>query len=361
MYRITRVLLGLCLLLISIQSQSGVRVHASGSVCPPDGCSAYLPVVQTQGKLLKIGLVTDTGGINDKSFNQSAWQAVLDAEANLGATGDYLESESQDDFSKNIDSYISQGYDLIITVGFLMGDATKAAAKTHPTMKFTIVDFTYTPILTNVISQSYASEQPAFLSGYLAAGMTKTGKVATFGGMNISTVTRFMDGFFQGVMYYNQENGTNIQILGWDPITKVGEFTNDFYNPVAGLFMGQKLLGQGADIIFPVAGKTGLGAAEAVQATANAWVIGVDTDWKLTASEYDSVILTSAIKNSRATTYGVINLAYRNSFIGGEYMGTLANQGVGLGSISSSVPQALLAKVEQVKAGIIAGTIPVSP
>ena len=361
MRRIVRILLILSMLLLTVPVQSVNRVNASTLACPPEGCSIYIPTIQKWDKQLKIGLVTNTGGINDKSLNQSAWKGVLDAEAKLGAIGAYLESKSTSDYTKNIHSFINEGYDLIITVGFDMDDATKANAQAHPTQKFTIVDFTYDPILSNVLCQTYASEQVAFLSGYLAAGMTITGKVATFGGMNIPTVTQFMDGYFQGVMYYNQENDTSVQVLGWDPVTKIGEFTNDFYNQSAGLVMAQKLLSQGADIIFPVAGSAGLGAAQAVQWETDAWVIGVDTDWTISAPEYSDVVLTSAMKVIWATTYGVINRAYQNSFTGGNFVGTLANQGVGLGTISSSVPQALLTKVEQVKAKIIDGSIIVIP
>lgn len=303
----------------------------------------------------------DTSGIDTASFNQSVWQAVLDAQTNLGVSGAYLKSQSTSDYTTNISSFINQGYDLIITVGFRMSAATQAAAQAHPAQKFTIADVAYNPILSNVIGQSLASEQCAFLSGYLAAGTTKTGKVATFGGMQIPQTTQFMDGYVQGVAYYNQQNNTTVKVLGWDPVTKTGEFTNDFSNPVAGLQMGQKLLGQGADIIFPVAGSTGLGAAQAVKTKGNAWVIGVDTDWTVSEPEYSSVVLTSAIKNVRASTYAVIQLIYQNSFIGGNYIGNLANQGVGLGTISPTVPQALLTGLEQVKAGIIAGTIKANP
>lgn len=351
----------LSVFLIVVPYQSLVRAYTSSSDCPQDGCSIFLPIVHNGGKQLKIGLVTDTSGIDDQAFNQGAWQAVLDAEADLGATGAYLESTSQDDYATSINSFITQGYDLIITVGFLMSDATKAAAVAHPTQKFTIVDISYDPILPNVMSQIYSSEQSAFLCGYLAAGMTTNGKVATFGGMNIPQVTQFMDGYYQGVVYYNQENSTSVQVLGWDPFTQVGVFTNDFNNPTAGYVVAQGFLSEGADIIFPVAGTTGLGAAQAVQEQAGTWVIGVDTDWTITAPAYTSVVLTSAVKNVRATTYAVINLLYQNQFTYGNYVGTLANQGVGLGTISSSVPQVLLTKVEQVKADIIAGTIIVTP
>jgi basic membrane protein A and related proteins len=360
MHRLARVLLALWAFVFAVSSQSTLHVDSAPSACPPD-CSIYIPLTKKPGAQLKIGLVTDTGGVNDGGFNQAAWQAVLDAEANLGSSGDYIESVSQGDFSANINSFISQGYDLIITVGFTMAGATQAAALAHPTKKFTIVDVTYDPVLPNVIGQKFSVEQAAFLSGYLAAGMTATGKVATFGGMNIPVVTQFMDGYYQGVMYYNLENEATVEVLGWDPVTQQGEFTNDFANQPAGLAMGLKLLGEGADIIFPVAGETGLGAAQAVEWDGDAWVIGVDSDWTLTAPDYASVVLTSVLKNVRATTYRVIYQAYQYKFTGGTYFGTLANEGVGLGAVASSVPPALLTEVEQVKADIIAGTIIVTP
>jgi basic membrane protein A len=360
MHRLTRVILVLWVFLFAVSSQSVLHVNSAPSACPPD-CSVYLPLAKKPGAQLKIGLVTDTAGVNDEGFNQSAWQAVQDAEVNLGATGDYIESASQDDYDTHINSFISQGYDLIITVAFTMGAATSAAAQAHPTQKFTIVDHTYDPTLPNVLSQTFASEQAAFLSGYLAAGMTVTGKVATFGGMNIPTVTQFMDGYHQGVTYYNLEKGTSVEVLGWDPVTEEGEFTNDFNNPAAGNAMAVKLLGEGADIIFPVAGPTGLGAAQAVQWEGDSWVIWVDNDLTLTNPEYASIVLTSAMKDVRATTYGVIYRAYQYNFTGGNYLGTLANEGVGLGTIASAVPPALLTEVDEVKADIIAGTIIVTP
>lgn len=361
MRRLGLLVLILSVVLLVVPPQTAVRVDASSAACPPEGCSLFLPLVRRPGKLMKVGLVADTGGIQDGSFSQAAWQGVLDAQEILDVTGAYLQSNNQSDYTTHINTFISQGYDLIVTVGFAMADATKAAAQAHPTQKFTIVDVTYDPILPNVIGQTYSSEQAAFLSGYLAAGTTLTGKVAVFGGMNIPPVTMFMNGYYQGVAYYNQQNETDVEVLGWNPSTQEGEFTNDFTNQSAGLAMGQKLLNQGADIIFPVAGVVGLGAAQAVQAQPNAWIIGVDTDWTLTAPAYASVVLTSALKNSRAATTEVINLAYQNNFTGGNYVGTLANQGVGLGKISPTVQPALLTKVKQVRNAIIAGTIIVTP
>jgi basic membrane protein A len=147
--------------------------------------------------------VTDTGGIDDNSFNQTAWKGVEDAKAELGIKARFLESQAETDYEANINSLLGGQCDVIITVGFLLGDATKAAAQANPDQKFSIVDYAYDPVVPNVLGQVYATDEAAFLAGYLAAGMTKSGILGTFGGINIPPVTIFMDGFVAGVNYYN--------------------------------------------------------------------------------------------------------------------------------------------------------------
>lgn len=138
--------------------------------------------------------VTDTGGIDDNSFNQTAWQGVQDARDQLGITARFLESQAETDYDANLNSLLDGDCDLIITVGFLLGEATQTAAEANPDQMFSIVDFAYDPTIPNVLGQVYATDQAAFLAGYLAAGMTETGVVGTFGGINIPPVTIFMDG-----------------------------------------------------------------------------------------------------------------------------------------------------------------------
>jgi len=180
-------------------------------------------------KKVKVCQITDTGGIDDKSFNATAWKGIQDAMEKLGVEGKYLESKEVADYEKNINAFIEEQCDLIITVGFLIGDATKAAAEANPDMKFSIVDFEYDPPIPNVVGQIFNTDEAAFLAGYLAAGVTKTGKVGTFGGLPIPTVTIFMDGFAKGVAYYNQLKGTNVEVLGWDPANPdSGLFSNSF-------------------------------------------------------------------------------------------------------------------------------------
>lgn len=308
--------------------------------------------------------VTDTGGVDDKSFNATAWKGAQDAAAQLGIEAKYLESKEVADFEKNINAFIAEKCDIIITVGFLLGDATKAAAEANPDVKFSIVDYGYSPVIPNVVGQAFQTDEAAFLAGYLAAGVTKTGKVGTFGGMNIPTVSIFMDGFARGVAHYNEVHGTAVEVLGWNTETKEGLFTNDFSDQQKGNDMAVSLMDEGADIIVPVAGPVGLGAAAAVKARGNAYIIGVDSDWFLTAPDYADITLTSIMKLMDVTTFEVIKSAYEGTFQGGSVVGNLANGGVALApfhNLDSIVPAELKTELETLKADIIAGKITLNP
>lgn len=312
----------------------------------------------------KVCQVTDTGGIDDKSFNATAWKGVTDAQTQLGVEGQYLESKEVADFEKNLNAFVEQKCDLIVTVGFLLGDATKAAAEANPNIKFSIVDYTYDPAITNVVGQAFQTDEAAFLAGYLAAGVSKTGAVGTFGGMQIPTVTIFMDGFANGVAYYNTVHGTSVKVLGYDAAAGTGLFTNDFSDQQKGNDMAVSLMDEGADIILPVAGPVGLGAAAAVKARGNAYIIGVDSDWYLTAPDYKDIELTSVMKLMDVTTVNVIKSAMDGTFKGGNTIGNLANGGVALApfhDLDSVVSADLKAELDQVKADILSGKITMNP
>ncbi|MCB1517664.1 MAG: BMP family ABC transporter substrate-binding protein [Hyphomicrobiaceae bacterium] len=307
--------------------------------------------------------VTDTGGIDDNGFNQTAWKGVTDAMAEHGIEGRFLESQAATDYEPNINSLLG-GCDIIITVGFLMGDATAAAAQANPDQKFSIVDYAYDPTIPNVLGQVFATDQAAFLAGYLAAGMTKSGTVGTFGGINIPPVTVFMDGFAWGVDYYNQQKGTSVTVLGWDPDTKEGLFTNNFESLDDGRTFAQNLYDEGADIVLPVAGPVGLGSAALADelGTDNLKIIGVDADQYLTNPEKQGVYLTSILKQMDATVKSAIEAAMDGTFAGGLEVGTLENAGVGLApyhDMDSAVPAELKSEIETIKQQIIDGTISV--
>lgn len=326
---------------------------------PGQPAEATQPAAESKGKVCQ---VTDTGGIDDKSFNATAWAGAERAQSELGMEAKYLESQQQTDYEKNINAFIEEGCSVIVTVGFLLGDATKAAAEANPEQKFAIVDFAYDPAIENVLGLTFATDQAGFLAGYLAAGTTKTGKVGTFGGLNIPTVTIFMDGFYYGVQYYNEQNGTDVQVLGWDPAAPdQGLFTGNFESTDDGRTMGQTLLGEGADVIMPVAGPVGLGTAEAVKAAGNAWIVGVDTDWTVSAEAYKDIVLTSVAKKMDVAVFEAAKAASDDSFKGGIYTGTLENDGVGLATIAASVPADMKTKLDEIQAGIIDGSIKVKP
>jgi basic membrane protein A len=308
--------------------------------------------------------VTDTGGIDDKSFNATAWKGLTDAQTDLGITAKYLESQTEQDYAPNIQAFLDQGCNLIVTVGFLLGDATQAAAEKNPNQNFAIVDFAYDPTIPNVLGLTFQTDQAAFLAGYLAAGMTKSGKIGTFGGLNIPTVTIFMDGLAAGILKYNQDNGTNVELLGWDPVKQDGTFTGDFEDQDKGKRVTEDLIGEGADIILPVAGPVGLGAAAAAQDAGNVSMIWVDTDGCVSASEYCPLFLTCIMKNMDVAVHDAMAAQVDGTFKAGIYSGTLDNQGVGIApyhDFDSKVPSDLQNTIDTLAQGIVDGTVSVDP
>ena len=315
-------------------------------------------------------MVTDTGGINDKSFNQSSWagmQAATQADSNI--TVKYLPSTTTSDYAKNISTFISQKCGIIVTVGFLMGASTEAAAKANPKQKFAIVDCSYSsqcltgPHEAGINQLVFNTVQDAFLSGYLAAGMTKTGKVATYGGMKFGTVTIYMDGFWDGVQYYNKQHHKNVQVLGWSEPSQNGTFAGSFTNITAGQTIANTFIHDGADIIFPVAGGVGLGSAKAVQTAdssgKNIAMFWVDTDGCVSAATYCKYFITSVEKGiSTAVKAAVLLAAHGHG--GGTYVGTLQNGGAVLAPYhdwASKVPASLQSELNTVKQAIISGQI----
>ncbi len=253
---------------------------------------------------------------------------------------------------------IDKGCELIITVGFLLGDATGEAAAANPDQKFEIIDFAYEPSIDNVVGAVFNTAEAAFLAGYLAAGSTQTGVVATYGGIQIpGAVTAFMDGFVWGVDYYNTQNGTAVEVLGWNPDEQTGVFTGDFESLDKGRATTQSFIEEGADIILPVAGPVGEGSAALAQEVGDVWVIGVDADWFQTLPQYEDVILTSVLKGLDVAVSSVIKDVAEGNFAGGTRVFTLAEDGVGLGPVNSAIDAALVAEVEAVKAGIGDGSI----
>lgn len=311
--------------------------------------------------------VTDTGGVDDRSFNQTAYKGLQDAESELGVEISVLESQSDADFEPNISTFLDQGCDLIITVGFLLGEATQAAAEANPDTKFAIVDFDFFTedgedvTIDNVRELTFATDQAAFLAGYTAAAVTETGTVGTYGGLNIPTVSIFMDGYLAGVRYHNQENDTDVQVIGWNGSD--GLFTGNFESQDDGRQLTEQLLQRDADIIMPVAGPVGLGSAAALEDAGEGKLIWVDTDGYESAPQFQSLMLTSVMKNMDVAVFDTVEQALNDEFEGGKYVGTLDNEGVAIApfhDFEDEVPEGLQDELDTIREGIIAGDISVS-
>jgi basic membrane protein A len=328
------------------------------------------------GEGSSVCFVADVGGVDDKSFNQQIYEGLLQAESELGVKFSYVTSASAADYAPFIQAYVDQDCDLIVLAGFNMGPDLVKSAEANPDQLYTIVDydiFDFTdpdnPVdvtLDNVSELTFQTDEAAFLAGYAAAGTTTTGKVATYGGVFFPTVTIFMNGFAAGVRAYNQDNGTNVEVLGWDPETQEGyQVSSDpavgFYTPAEGRRAGEDFISEDADIILPVAGGTGLGTMAAAEDAGNVLGIWVDTDGCVAAREYCDLFLTTVEKHMDVAVFGTIEDVLNDSFQGGLYVGTLENDGVGVSEFLDVVPQELNDKIEELRQGIIEGAVSVDP
>lgn len=304
-------------------------------------------------------MVSDAGGFDDQSFNQTSAAGLDMAVSELGVQEARAQSTSDSDFVPNVDSMVQQGCNIVFGVGYLLADPIEAAAVANPDINFAVVDSGFSQELANAKPILFNTAEAAYLAGYLAAGMTETGKVATFGGMQIPSVAIFMDGFADGVAKYNEDNGTTVQLLGWDKASQNGSFTGDFDNQSNGQVYTDQFIAQGADIVLPVAGPVGLGAAAAAEAAGNVKIIWVDTDG-FESTTYGPIILTSVVKKMDVATFTTIQEAVDGTFVSAPYVGTLENEGVDIApfhDFDSAVPQELKDAIDGLRTQIIAGDI----
>jgi len=317
--------------------------------------------------------VTDEGGIDDKSFNQTANEGLNRAGTELGVQTAVLESTSDADYVPNIDTFLAQGCDIIIPVGFALDAATQAAAAANPGQKFAIVDVDFFDFAAdppadvtfdNAEELTFATDEAAFLAGYAAAGTSKSGKVATYGGRPFGTVTIFMDGFLAGVQQYNKDFDKNVELLGWDGTD--GSFTGDFSDQDKGKATTKNFIDEGADIIMPVAGPVGLGTIAAVKEANNPdiGIVWVDVDGCKSVPDSCQYFLTSVEKKMDTAVFDAIKSVVEDAFQGGLYLGTLENGGVDIADFQEwddRVPAEVKTKIEEYRAAIIAGTQSVKP
>lgn len=301
------------------------------------------------GKDFQIGMVTDVGGVNDKSFNQSAWEALQNLTATTGAETKFLESKGEADMEPNLNSFVKEGYDLTWGIGFLFTDALTKVASENPDAKLAVIDAVVEA--PNVASVTFAEHEGSYLVGVVAGLMTKSNKIGFVGGMEIPVITRFEKGFAAGVAAVNPDATVKISYVG------------DFNKPDQGKSAAATMYNDGVDIIFHASGATGNGvfneATERKKNGENVWVIGVDKDQSLEFG--DEVTLTSMMKGVDAAVSKVSKDLIAGTFPGGTVTELgLKDDAVGLPETSvKNVPQDVLDKVEEYKQKIVSGEITV--
>jgi basic membrane protein A len=321
----------------------------------------------------RVGFVTDTGGIDDKSFNTTQWEGVERAVDELGVEAQFIQSDEATQYEPNLTEFASQGYNLVIAAGFFLGGDLAKVAALYPDVNFTIVDYAYPDpfgvpedvvghdeCIPNVQGQVFKTDQAAYLAGYLSAGMTETGKLGYFGGAKIPTVTIFGVGFQQGMEAYNEAHGTAVELLGWESATGEGVFTGDFADLTKGKEATESLFDEGADIFIPVGGLIGSPGFD-VARERGGYGVWVDVDGYNLLPEARDVLLTSVMKKMDNSVYDVIEATIEGNFDGcGVYVGELANDGVGLApyhDLEDAIPEDLKAEVEALREQIVTGEI----
>lgn len=307
-------------------------------------------------------MVSDEGGFDDQSFNQTAHAGLKRAEAELGIQINAVESASEADFVTNVESLIHDDCNYIVGVGFKLAETLSAAAAEHPNVNFALVDSTFAEGTTNGKALVFNTAEAAYLAGYAAAGTTKTGTVATFGGLPIPSVQIFMDGFVHGVEKYNTDHGTAVKVEGWDYKAQTGAFVGNFSDTPAGKTLTEGFIANGADIVMPVAGPVGAGTLTAAKEAGDKGVkvVWVDTDGYVSVPDSGSVIFTSVMKAMDVAVFEAIKEAAEGKFSAEPYVGTLANGGVALApfhDFDAQVSADLKAELESLKTDIAAGNL----
>lgn len=265
--------------------------------------------------VLCVGLVTDVGEIDDKSFNQSAWEGAKQAEAELGATVDYVETKDAKDYGANIALFADQNYDIIVTVGFALGEATIEAANQYPDIDFIGVDQFQAETIPNVTGLIFSEDKSGFLAGALAAMMTESNKIAAVLGTDlVPPVVAFKEGYEAGAKYINPD----IEVIStYHP----GGLDVAFTDPEWGGTTAKQALDQGADVVFGAGGKTGNGAIEEVAGNPGKYCIGVDTDQWETVPAAHPCLISSAMKLIVPGVFDLVKLSSEGNFPGGNFVG----------------------------------------
>jgi basic membrane protein A and related proteins len=302
----------------------------------------------------KACLVATGSGVNDRGFNQSAWEGVQAGAKAADLEAQYVQADQESDYTSATQAFTKQPCRLIVTTSFAMTDATK-----------TVADVSYDPPIDNVRGLLFDAGQASFLAGYLAAGTSESGVVATYGGQKIPPVTLFMDGFADGVAHYNDVRDTDVELLGWKKESQDGTFVGNFTDQAKGKQIARGFMDQGADVIFGLGSLADIGAVAAIQESGGGKVkmIWPNTDGCESLPDACEVMLTSVLKNVAVATQEVVEQAAAGEFESGVYVGTLANGGVGIAplhELEDEVPPELAQEVDDVKEQIVSGELTVT-
>ncbi|WP_405021735.1 BMP family ABC transporter substrate-binding protein (plasmid) [Kitasatospora sp. NBC_00070] len=308
-------------------------------------------------------MVSDTGGLQDHSFNYEAYAGMQQAAAvNKDIRTRQVTAPSSADYLSLIDAYASADCDLVVAAGVAMTEATRESAKKHSGRHYALVDGKSAP--PNVKGVQINAAQSAFLAGYLAAAMTKTGTVGTFGGADIESVKIKMDGFWEGVAHYNTEHRSTVRVLGWDEPSQRGTLSGNFNDPDGGRRIAADMRDNGADVILAVAGSTGKGALDqALASSGKLAMIWTESDGYITNPDHGSVILTSILRDVSSTVSTVVSEAAAGRFDTTPFIGDLANHSTDLAPFhdyTPQVPASLINELTVLRQAVINGSIKIT-
>lgn len=295
----------------------------------------------SKDKTYRVGLVTDVGGVEDQSFNQSAWEGLNRAKEDFDVEINYLSSSADSDYGPNIETFVDEEYDLIISVGYLLADATRAAAEENPDVRFAIIDDATCADLENVTCLTFKQEQASYLVGYVAGLMTESNNVGIVLGMASDNMNLFGYGYCAGAFDSNPE------------ITIQQGNANSFGDPAMGSTLTTNFVTNGADVVFHAAGATGTGVISECQAK-GIMAIGVDSDQSYLAPE---TVITSALKRVDNAVYATVENLINNTLEGGIAVFDITNDGVGIAETVDLLPQEVVDAVAEVKEKILSGEI----
>ena len=289
---------------------------------------------------IKVGMVTDVGGVNDKSFNQTSWEGLQALDTNVFEVN-YLESKTDADYQTNINTFIDEGYDLIICVGYMLANATMEAAQANPDQKFAIIDDATCAELPNVACLMFAQEQASYLVGLVAGSVTETKTVGYVQGMVSDAMNQFGVGYIAGVL----EACPEAEVLQYN--------ANNFGDIAGGATAAKDMITKGADVVYHAAGGTGIGVINAC-AEEGVYAIGVDTDQSPLAPEY---VITSAMKRVDTAAQDISKAVADGTYEPGVHLYDLSNGGVDLSPTRDLIPEDVLKMVEDAKAKVMSGEI----